>query len=257
MLRMARSDSFERGFQIGEGFDAVDLCGLDQRCDAAPCLAALVMAREQRVFSVQSDRPDQILDLVGVDLDAAVSQEGLQSVPVTVDVGELFAEARFGRDAQALCLQPGAEGCDQRGGSCPAGRQALSGGSATNVLFDGVDFGDPAQALGGDLGTVAIEDLLALAARMRPAMRDNDRLATLAGRFGQPVVARISVELQCSVEPGQERLGVFTVAPGGVEVYHPRRVIAAPTPVIACQGLEVSGFGPPAARVQRAMPESW
>src|SRR5690554_3330195 len=81
-------------------------------------------------------------------------------------------------------------------------------------------------------------------------MRDNDRLATLAGRFGQPVVARIAVELQCPVEPGQERLGVFTVAPGGVEIYHPRRIIAAPTPVIARQGPEVSGFGPPAARVQ-------
>jgi hypothetical protein len=32
---------------------------------------------------------------------------------VAVDVGQLLAEARFGRDAQALRLQPGAEGFDQ------------------------------------------------------------------------------------------------------------------------------------------------
>ena len=119
---MACCDGFERGFQIGEGLDFVDFCRFNQRCDAAPCLATLVMAGEQRVFSVQSNRPDQIFDLVGVDLDAPVGQEGLQSIPVAVNVGELFAEARFGRDAQALCLQPGAEGCDQRGGSCPADR---------------------------------------------------------------------------------------------------------------------------------------
>ena len=94
------------------------------------------MTGEQRVFPVQSNRSDQILDLVGVDLDAPVGQEGLQSVPVAVDVGQLLAEARFGRDAQALRLQPAAEGFDQRGGSCLAGREALARGRAANATVD-------------------------------------------------------------------------------------------------------------------------
>jgi hypothetical protein len=44
-----------------------------------------------------------------------------------------------------------------------AGGQALAGGCAADVLFNGVDFGDPAQALGSDLGSVAVEDFLKLA----------------------------------------------------------------------------------------------
>ncbi len=45
--------------------------------DATPGLAVLVGSSEQRVFSVWNNRPDQILDLDGVDLDAPVGQEGL------------------------------------------------------------------------------------------------------------------------------------------------------------------------------------
>jgi hypothetical protein len=47
---------------------------------------------------------------VVVDLDAPVVQECLQPVPVIVDVGQLFAEPRFGRYLAALRLQPIAEG---------------------------------------------------------------------------------------------------------------------------------------------------
>ena len=84
------------------------------------------------------------------------------------------------------------------------------------------------MANGGDLGTIAIEDFLELPARVRPAMRDNDRLATLAIRARQPVVALVAVELQRAVEPGQERLGVFAATIGSVEVDDPGWVIAAP-----------------------------
>ncbi len=89
---MTACDGFERGLEIGEGFDTVDLRGLDQRGDPAPCLAALVVPGEERVFSVQRNRADQILDIVAIDLDAAIMQEGLQPVPLVVNVGELFAQ---------------------------------------------------------------------------------------------------------------------------------------------------------------------
>ncbi len=81
-------------------------------------------------------------------------------------------------------------------------------------------------------------------------MRDNDRITALAVGARQPIVARVAVELQRAVEPGQEPLGVFTVAPWGVEVDHPGRIIAAPTPVVARQRPEIAGFRPPATRVQ-------
>ena len=124
---MACGDGFECGFQKGERLDAVDLGGLDQRGDVAPGAAALIVTGEQRIFPVQGNRAHEIFDLVRVDLDAPIGQESLQSIPVAVDVGQLFAEPRFGRDAQALRLQPGAEGLDQRGGSRLACGQALTG----------------------------------------------------------------------------------------------------------------------------------
>jgi hypothetical protein len=39
---MAGRDGFKRNLEIGERFDVVDFGGLDQGCDAAPCLATLV-----------------------------------------------------------------------------------------------------------------------------------------------------------------------------------------------------------------------
>ncbi len=78
------------------------------------------MIGEQRILAGQGDRPDQVLDAVGVDLDAAVVQESLQSVPVAVDIGQLLSEAGLRRDTPALRLQPFAKGGDQWRGQGPA-----------------------------------------------------------------------------------------------------------------------------------------
>ncbi|GAA0295500.1 hypothetical protein GCM10008966_15510 [Rhodovulum strictum] len=72
------------------------------------------MTGEECILAIQGNRTNQIFDIVGVDLDATVGQEGLQPVPVVMDIGELFAEAGLGGDAQALRLQPFPEGGDQR-----------------------------------------------------------------------------------------------------------------------------------------------
>jgi len=45
-LRIAGGDGFEGGLEIGEGLDAVDLCGLDERRDAAPGAPAFVVPGE-------------------------------------------------------------------------------------------------------------------------------------------------------------------------------------------------------------------
>ena len=82
---------FQSFLDVGEWLNVVDLRSLDEGRDDAPGLAALVMAGEESILSVESNRADQIFDFVGVDFDPAVGEESLQAVPVPRDVGELFA----------------------------------------------------------------------------------------------------------------------------------------------------------------------
>ncbi len=140
------------------------------------------MAGEECILAGQGDRADQVLDAVGVDLDPAIVQEGLQPVPVTMDIGQFLPEAGLHRYAPALQLQPVAKGGDQRRTARLASRQSLAGAHATDLSLDPVKLSDPAQALGRDLGAVALEDLLQLAPCMRPAMGDDDRRAACPGR---------------------------------------------------------------------------
>ena len=65
------------------------------------------------------------LDAVGVDLDTPIPKEGLQPIPMAMDVGELLAEARL--DTQALLLQPFAKVGDKRRCSCLPTREPLTG----------------------------------------------------------------------------------------------------------------------------------
>ena len=107
---MTIGDRCEGGLEISEGLDAVDLTGFDQRCDAAPSDTAFVMTREERILAIKGDGADQVFDAVVVDLDAPIGQEGLQPVPVIMNVIQLFAQPGLGGDLAALCLQPFAEG---------------------------------------------------------------------------------------------------------------------------------------------------
>ncbi len=75
------------GLEIGEGLDAIDFAGLDERGDAAPRDAALVMPGKEGILAVQRDGADQIFDPVAVYFHATVLQEGVQPVPVVMDVG--------------------------------------------------------------------------------------------------------------------------------------------------------------------------
>ena len=83
-----------------------------------------------------------------------------------------------------------------------------------------------------------------------PAMGQPNGIAALARRFGQPVVAGVTGDLQDTVEAGQEGFGILTRAARGVEVDHAGRIVPAPWSVIAGQGPELSGLCPPAPRIQ-------
>ena len=73
---MSASNRFECRLDVGEGFDVVDLCGFDQRCNPAPGAATFVVTREECIFPVKGNWTNEIFDCVGVDLDTPVVQEG-------------------------------------------------------------------------------------------------------------------------------------------------------------------------------------
>ena len=115
---MAVGNRGQGSLEICEGFDTVDLAGFDQRSDAAPSDTASVVSGKEGVFAIEGDGADQVFDPVVIDFDAPIMQEGLQPVPVVMDIGQLFTLAGFGRYLAALCLQPVGEGRHQRRGAC-------------------------------------------------------------------------------------------------------------------------------------------
>ncbi len=147
---MTVGDRCQRCLEVGEGFDAVDLAGFDQRCNAAPGDAAFVVPGKEGLLAIDCDRADQVFDPVVVNLDTTIGQEGLQPVPVVMDVCELLAEPGLAGDFAALRLQPVAEGSDQRDAAGLAGRQSLARVDTTDIGLNGIEFGDAPQALGGD-----------------------------------------------------------------------------------------------------------
>ena len=82
------------------------------------------------------------------------------------------------------------------------------------------------------------------------AMRHPNGRAALAGRFGQPIIACVAIDLQNAIEAGEEGFGILPRAAGGIEVDHAGRVLAAPGSVIAGERPEVSRLCRPAPRVQ-------
>ena len=112
--------------EIGEGLDAVDLAGFDQRGDAAPGDAAFVVTWEERIFAIEGNGSDQVFDSVGVDLDALIGQEGLHPLPVIVDLGQLLAQPGFAGYLSALYLKPVTEGRQEWRGAGLTGGQTLA-----------------------------------------------------------------------------------------------------------------------------------
>ena len=76
--------------------------------------------------------------------------------------------------------QPPAEVGDQRGGFLLADGEAFFRRAATDTGLDLINPCDAAQALGGDLGTSLLIDVVQLAPRMCPAAGQRQRRATHA-----------------------------------------------------------------------------
>ena len=86
---MAAGDRLEGCLEIGEGLDAIDLRGFDQRGNAALGPAAFVVAREECVLANEGNRSDQILDAVG---DVMVKTFGTEKFDLKDHFSKLFPE---------------------------------------------------------------------------------------------------------------------------------------------------------------------
>lgn len=73
---MTGGDGFEGCLESGEGPDAVHLGDFDERCNAAPGGATLVMTGKECVLR-QGHRREAVLDTVAVPLDATVASSGV------------------------------------------------------------------------------------------------------------------------------------------------------------------------------------
>ena len=56
---MAAGDGFERGLQISMRVNRIHFGRLDQSCDTGPGRGTLVMAGEQRILAIQSQRAER------------------------------------------------------------------------------------------------------------------------------------------------------------------------------------------------------
>lgn len=98
--------------------DVIHLCGLQQRGDARPGLAAAMASREKRIFSGDGLWPDRPLDGVGVDHDATVAQEALESKAPGWGIADRLGKYGYGFAGQAgqLLLPQIERRCDDGGG---------------------------------------------------------------------------------------------------------------------------------------------
>ena len=98
--------------QIGERIESSSSAGFDDRVDNRTALAGFGFAEEEPVLLAQRRRPDRVLDLVIVDLQAPVAQVNQERVPFAQRVGDRFAHQALGQKlALLLPTAQGAAGC--------------------------------------------------------------------------------------------------------------------------------------------------
>ncbi len=74
---MAARHAFEHVVEVGEGVDVVELGGGNEGANRGPAVGTPVGSGKQMVLASQRDGSDRALNRVGVELNAAVTKEGL------------------------------------------------------------------------------------------------------------------------------------------------------------------------------------
>src|SRR5713226_8961750 len=108
---------------------------------------ATIRACEQRIFAIERDGADRSFDGIVVNLDAPVLDEAGQAFPARQGVADRLGELAFLADQAEFCAQPLLECVGERPAFLLPGDAPLLGATATDVLLDGVKFGDMLERL--------------------------------------------------------------------------------------------------------------
>ena len=165
--------------EIGLRIDAVQFAGLDEGGDRCPVLRPLIVACEERVFSIEHNGTHASLDDVGVELDATVFEEAGKPVPMVQSVADGFGDEGLRRDARELLFEPGFESQHQRLALFLAHGTALVGRSAADGLLDRIEKSDAIEGFACDGCRAALGDVEELSSQMGPAEGERDGFAEI------------------------------------------------------------------------------
>ena len=129
------------------------------------------------------------------------------------------------------------------GGFLLADGEAFFRRAPTDAGLNLVDLCDAAQALGGDLGTILLINVVQLAPGMCPAVSQRQRRATHAPELGQGIIPGIAVDLQDAVKAPQNLHRMAATAPRRIGEDDRRGIAAIPAAIIAGQRPEIAGLG--------------
>ena len=162
-------------------------------------LAATVRSGEERILAGNGLGPDQPLDNVGVDFDAAVGEKTLKHSALGDGIPDGFGQFGFSRQARQFTVPKREEVLDYGARTLLTDVATVLGFRPSDFIFDLPQRGHrrdgPRRKGRAFIGMQFVEP----SPHMRPASREQDHVvATLW--FGQAVIGSITIDLQAVVE---------------------------------------------------------
>src|SRR5690348_1662719 len=195
---MTVDHAVEDVFEVGIGFDAIELGSRYERADGGPSLCAAVGPSEEMILAPERDGPDGALHRVGIEFDTSVLKESAERGPTREGIADRLGQAAARRDAVQFFLEPCPEVLGQWFCLDQTDHPTLFGCLTTDDVFDLVERAGTAQRLLRDGRASCLVHLVELPSRVRPTRGQHD-VATSRKFFE----AGISVNLDHALEPRQ------------------------------------------------------
>jgi hypothetical protein len=78
---VAVGHALEHALQVGVALGIVELGGGNEGADGRPTVGAAVRSGKQMVLTAEGDRPDRAFNSVGVEFNAAITEETAENLP--------------------------------------------------------------------------------------------------------------------------------------------------------------------------------
>ena len=125
--------------------------------------------RRKRVLAIEGDRADRPLDGIGIDLDPAVVEEAVETLPVREPVADRLGELALPAQERELFAEPRLELGDEWARAFLSDGAARVRLAAEDVGLDPIERGDALQRLGCDRRRLGDEALVEAAPQVGPA----------------------------------------------------------------------------------------